>query len=115
VDAARTEDPAAVPVSHVSPSELAAVLAADPSITLIDVRNPDEYAGGHVPGAELMPMHTVPVRVQDLPRHAPIYVVCHSGGRSMQVCAWLDNHGYDVVNVDGGTGAWALGGHPLER
>lgn len=103
-----------MPVTVVSPGELATLLAADPSITLIDVRNPDEYAAGRVPGAELMPMHTVPVRLQDLPRDEPIYLVCHSGARSMQVAHWLSQQGYDAVNVDGGTAAWAMTGHPIE-
>lgn len=100
--------------ADVSVAELAAILEADPTTPVVDVRNPDEYAAGHVPGAVLMPLHTVPVRVQDLPRDRPVYLVCHSGGRSAQATAWLTQQGYDVVNVLGGTGAWAAAGYPVE-
>lgn len=100
--------------AEVTVAELAAILAADPSTTVIDVRNPEEYAAGHVPGAVLVPMHTVPVRLQDIPSDRTVYLVCAVGGRSGQVAAWLEPQGYDVVNVLGGTQAWAFAGHPLE-
>lgn len=100
--------------AEVTVAQLAAILDADPTTPVIDVRNPDEYAAGHVPGAVLMPLHTVPVRVQDLPRDREVYLVCHSGGRSAQATAWLTQQGYDVVNVLGGTGAWAAAGYPVE-
>lgn len=100
--------------AEVTVTELAAILAEDPSTPVVDVRNPDEYAAGHVPGAVLIPMHTVPVRLQEIPRDRTVYLVCAVGGRSGQVAAWLEPQGYDVVNVLGGTQAWAMSGHPLE-
>lgn len=103
-----------MPVSSVSVTELAAILAADPSVPLIDVRSPEEYVAGRVPGAVLIPMHTVPVRLDEIPRDTAVYLVCHSGGRSMQVAQWLAQQGYDCVNVEGGTAAWAMTGHPIE-
>ncbi len=100
--------------AEVTVAELAAILEADPTTPLVDVRNPDEYAAGHVPGAVLVPMHTVPVRLQDIPRDRTVYLVCAVGGRSGQVAAWLGPQGYDVVNVAGGTQAWAMSGLPVE-
>jgi rhodanese-related sulfurtransferase len=100
--------------AEVTVAELAAILADDPSTPLIDVRNPEEYAAGRVPGAVLVPMHTVPVRLQEIPTDRPVYLVCAVGGRSGQVAAWLEPQGYDVVNVLGGTQAWAMSGYPLE-
>ena len=100
--------------AEVTVAELAAILSADPSTPVVDVRNPEEYAAGHVPGAVLIPMHTVPVRLQDIPSDRTVYLVCAVGGRSGQVAAWLEPQGYDVVNVLGGTQAWAMSGHPLE-
>ncbi len=100
--------------AEVSVAELAAILDADPTIPLIDVRNPEEYAAGRVPGAVLVPMHTVPVRLQDIPSDRTVYVVCAVGGRSGQVAAWLEPQGYDVVNVAGGTQAWVMSGYPVE-
>ena len=101
-------------VPTVTVADLAAVLAADPSTPLVDVREPHEYAAGHVPGSVLIPMSVLPVRVEEIPRDRTVYVVCQVGGRSGQVAAWLAPQGFDVVNVAGGTQAWMLAGHPVE-
>ena len=102
------------PIPSVTVADLAAVLAADPTTPLVDVREPHEYAAGHVPGAVLIPMSVLPVRVEEIPRDRTVYVVCQVGGRSGQVAAWLAPQGFDVVNVAGGTQAWMLAGHPVE-
>jgi rhodanese-related sulfurtransferase len=101
-------------VPTVSIADLAAVLAADPAAPVVDVREPHEFATGHVPGAVLIPMSVLPVRVEEIPRDRTVYVVCQVGGRSGQVVDWLAPQGYDVVNVAGGTQAWILAGHPVE-
>jgi rhodanese-related sulfurtransferase len=101
-------------IPAVGVAELAALLAADPSTPVVDVREPDEYAAGHVPSAVLMPLHTVPVRHTEIPRDRTVYVVCAVGGRSGQAVAWLNEQGYDTVNVDGGTREWVMAGHPVE-
>ena len=100
-------------VPAVSVSELAGVLADDPTTPLIDVREPAEYAAGHAPSAVLIPMSVVPVRLADIPKDRTVYVICHSGGRSAQVVHWLNAQGYDTVNVEGGTAAWGGHGHPI--
>jgi rhodanese-related sulfurtransferase len=82
---------------------------------VIDVREPHEYADGHVPGAELMPLMTVPQHVDELPTDRPVYVVCAVGGRSAKAAAFLATRGVDAVNVDGGTGEWVASGYPVER
>ncbi|MCW2715740.1 MAG: moeZ 4 [Frankiales bacterium] len=82
--------------------------------TIIDVRESDEYTAGHVPGARLLPLGLLPVRLQDLPRTEPVYVVCQSGGRSFQAAQLLDRAGFDARNVNGGTGAWVQSGRPVE-
>ena len=81
---------------------------------VVDVREPYEYAAGHVPGAINIPMATIPVRIQDLPR-GDVFVICESGARSWQVASFLAQRGVVVTNVDGGTGAWRLSGLPLEQ
>ena len=93
-------------------NELEGLLAAGP-IALIDVRGLDEWQTGHVPGAELIVMSTIPARVQDLPRNEEIFLICESGGRSAQVGLWLESQGFEAVNVVGGTGAWRTSGKPL--
>lgn len=100
-------------MEDVTVSELAETIKGGKT-RLIDVRQADEYRAGHVPGAEFITMATVPLRLADLPRDEKLYVICESGGRSWQVCAYLEEHGYHVVNVQGGTGAWRMSGLPLK-
>jgi rhodanese-related sulfurtransferase len=97
----------------VSVTDLAAAIEADPSTPVIDVREPAEYAAGHVPSAVLIPMAVVPVRLEEIPRGRAAYVICHSGGRSAQAVTWLNQQGFDAVNVAGGTAAWVLAGLPV--
>ncbi len=81
---------------------------------VIDVRESDEYAAGHVPGAELMPLGIVPVRLHDLPKDQTLYVICASGGRSAQAADLLEQAGLDALSVAGGTKAWLSSGRPVE-
>ena len=78
---------------------------------VIDVREPDEYAEGHVPGAPLIPLATVPDRVAEVPSDREVLVICKSGGRSHQAAELLRTQGIDAVNVAGGTSAWIEAGH----
>lgn len=88
--------------------------ALDEGGVVIDVREAYEYEGGHVPGAIHIPMATVPLRVTEFPTQAPAYVICESGARSWQVCAFLERQGIAAINVEGGTGAWLAHGLPVE-
>jgi rhodanese-related sulfurtransferase len=78
-----------------------------------DVREADEYAAGHVPGAHLMPLRTVPARCDELPAGRPVYVICASGNRSKSAADWMTARAIDAYSVTGGTLAWARGGHPI--
>lgn len=80
---------------------------------VIDVREADEYAAGHVPGAQLMPLPSVPARCGELPTDRPVFVICASGNRSRQAADWMNSRGMDAYSVTGGTGAWARAGHPI--
>jgi rhodanese-related sulfurtransferase len=85
---------------------------------LLDVRERDEWAAGHISGAVHVPMNEVPNRVayspDSLTADAPIVVVCKMGGRSAQVTAWLRHQGYDARNLHGGMLAWAGSGRAME-
>ena len=94
--------------------DLKSAIDAGP-ILLIDVREPHEYAGGHVPGATPMPLRTVPQRVGELPTDQIVYVVCAVGARSAQAAGFLATRGIEAVNVDGGTGDWVAAGYPVEH
>ncbi len=80
---------------------------------LVDVREPNEYVEAHVGAAWLVPLQTVPTIVDQLPTDAPVYVICHAGGRSHQAAVYLRQHGVDAVNVLGGTSAWLEAGLPF--
>jgi rhodanese-related sulfurtransferase len=82
--------------------------------TLLDVREDDEWAAGHAPGALHVPLGEVPARLAELPQDGPLYVVCRSGGRSARATAWLQQNGVEATNVDGGMSAWAAQGRALE-
>ncbi|MGO2745609.1 rhodanese-like domain-containing protein [Microbacterium sp.] len=90
-----------------------AELATREGTPLIDVREKDEFARGHVPGAVNIPMSEIGNRLDELPAE-PFDVICQAGGRSGRVVEALEPRGYDATNVDGGTGEWIASGHPVE-
>ncbi|GIE96527.1 sulfurtransferase [Paractinoplanes rishiriensis] len=81
---------------------------------LIDVREPDEWAAGHAPGAHHLPMMEIPARMSEVPTDREVVVVCRSGGRSGQVVAYLMGNGWDNVhNLDGGMQSWQAVGRDV--
>lgn len=91
-----------------------AQLAARDGVPLIDVREPDEFVSGHVPGAINIPMSELVDRLEELPNEA-FDVICHGGGRSSRAVRALETQGYDATNVEGGTSEWIAQGHPVEK
>ena len=94
--------------------ELKALLD-DGTVLVVDVREPWEFAEGHLPGARPVPLATVPALVGDLPLDQPVYLVCAVGGRSGQAAAYLAQRGVDAVNVEGGTQEWVAAGYAVQR
>lgn len=82
-------------------------------VTLLDVREDDEWQRGHAPGAQHIPMGDVPARIDEIDIDKPLYVICHAGGRSMRVAQYLQRNGYEPTNVDGGMLAWDGAGRPV--
>ena len=83
-------------------------------VAVIDVREPDEYREGHVPGAISVPLGLVPESVELFRKPVSVYVVCQTGGRSMRACEFLHDAGVtNVINVAGGTMGFAALGNPL--
>ena len=76
---------------------------------VLDVREVDEFAAGHVAHAVNIPLGTVPDHLADFDGQ-PLYVICKSGGRSFAACEFLAGHGHDASNVAGGMIAWADAG-----
>ena len=102
-------------IDQIQPAQLQDWIASPsaPGTTVVlDVREPWEVqtACVHAQGFELLaiPMNTVPTRLQDLNRDQPIACLCHHGGRSMQVAAFLAQQGFaHVANIAGGIHAWS--------
>jgi rhodanese-related sulfurtransferase len=88
-------------------------LAALDSPVLIDVREPDEFAGGHAAGAVNVPMSQLGERLDEVPTDVPVHIICHSGGRSARVTEALAGRNVDAIDVAGGTSAWIASGHPV--
>lgn len=103
--------PVPVPVPEIDIAEFADRLAGGARV--VDVREPDEYAAGHVPGADLVPLSTVPEHLDRFAGDGPTYVICQVGGRSMRAAEFAAGQGYDVVNVAGGTSAWIASGRDV--
>ena len=87
--------------------------AAGMAVRLIDVREVSEYTEGHVPGAELVVLGTVPDNVDRFAGDGPTYVICKSGGRSMRAAEYVAEHGVEAINVAGGTMAWIRSGRDV--
>lgn len=98
-------------MQHITAPELAQWLAdsSKKMPLLLDVREPWEYETCHIPQAQLMTMHSVPLKLDELDRDAEIVCICHHGGRSMQVANFLERNGFhQITNLTGGVHAWAL-------
>ena len=82
-------------------------------VNLIDIREPYEYKNGHVPTAKNVPMSAILSRPEKyLDKSREYHIICQSGGRSTMACNELADKGYNIVNVQGGTGSYL---RPLER
>lgn len=107
-------------MNQISVSDLAALAnaakanAAPVNTVLVDVREPDEFAGGHVTAAINIPLGQIDERLEEIPTDQTVYLICHSGARSARATAALSARGIDAVNVDGGTTAWIEAGLPTE-
>lgn len=98
-------------MQHITAPELADWLN-DPGRAqpfLLDVRENWEFETCHIAGSTLMPMQTIPARIDDLDEDAAIVCICHHGARSLNVAAFLEHHGFSKVsNLTGGIHAWAV-------
>jgi rhodanese-related sulfurtransferase len=101
-------------IPEITLDELATRIESDPStVRLVDVREIDEYESGHVPGATLVVLSTVPDNVDVFRGEGPVYVICKTGPRSRRACEYLSAQGIDAVNVAGGTLGWRMSGREV--
>ncbi|MEE9492327.1 MAG: rhodanese-like domain-containing protein [Gammaproteobacteria bacterium] len=82
---------------------------------LIDIRSKAEMAQGVIPGAELVPMHLVPLKAEEWRDDDTVVLYCRSGARSAQVCSFLQQQGFNnVVNMRGGIIDWVRQGMSID-
>lgn len=96
------------PIQPISPAQAKAKLADSQPPLLLDVRTPDEYHEGHIPGSRLLPLQELAARRRELPAdfNAPLIVYCRSGARSSQAASMLARMGYQTIYDLGGILSW---------
>ena len=102
-------------IREIDVAELKSLLDDVKSLKLFDVRNPFEVTSGAIPGAENMPLHTLPFHADGIDSNGegtePVVFYCQSGGRSAQACMFMTSRGYEnVLNLRGGIQAWIRSG-----
>lgn len=74
---------------------------------IIDIRTPEEYQAGHIPGVPLIPLDQLDKRAEEIPKDQKVLLICRSGNRSSQGTKLLRSKGFDnVYNITGGMLAW---------
>ena len=102
-------------IKHVEARELSTWLEKE-KFLLLDVRTPGETAYGIIPGAKLLPLHLLPLHIDQLKGHEKVVVYCQSGARSAQACMFLARQGIDSsVNLSNGMMSWAAERLPVVR
>ena len=101
-------------IKEIDAYDLQTRIAKGDEFMLLDIRSAGELAQGVLPDAEHLPMHLIPLRINELPRDKEVILYCHSGARSYHACAYLAQQGYDnIVNLRGGILGWARSGYQL--
>ncbi|WP_336775502.1 rhodanese-like domain-containing protein [Paenibacillus sp. MMO-58] len=93
-------------IRTISPAEVAEKLKQGETLYMVDVREPNEWAAGHVEGAKHIPLGQLGERLHELDSSAEIIMICRSGNRSGLACELLSEKGFNVVNMTGGLNAW---------
>ena len=101
-------------VREINAAALKTMLDEGQKVRLIDVRSASEVAQGMIQGAEVMPLHTLPMRLNDLPKDETIVCYCRSGARSAQACRFVSqNAELEPRNLQDGIIGWYQSGYQL--
>ncbi|WP_447962928.1 MBL fold metallo-hydrolase [Nitrospira sp. Ecomares 2.1] len=94
--------------------DLQAHLEKDSDLEVLDVRQPGEWAAGHIKNARFVTGSELPQSVQEIRKNLQVAVICGSGYRSSVAASYLQHHGYpNIVNVIGGMSAWKKANLPI--
>lgn len=95
-------------MQNLSTTELQQLLLNDTAIQLVDVRQPDEWAIGHLSQAQLLPLDQLSERLHELDVDRPVVFYCHHGTRSEMAGRLLERSGHaQVAHLVGGINAWS--------
>lgn len=94
-------------IEIITTDELEKRLAAGDKLELVDVREDEEVAQGMIPGAQHIRMMTIPEKLDYFDKEKEYIFICRSGGRSENVCYYLQDQGYKVRNMIGGMLNWS--------
>ncbi len=101
-------------VQEIDSSDLQARISEGDDFYLLDIRSAGEVAQGMLPDSDYMPMHVIPLRMDELPKDKDVILYCHSGARSYHACAYLIQQGFEnVINLRGGILGWARSGYQV--
>ena len=102
------------PVPSIEATAVQAKLNEKSKPLVLDVREPSEYAAGHIAGSTSIPLHQLSNRMSELPKDRAIICVCASGSRSSSAARRLMSNGYNVLNLSGGLSRWQRAGLPVK-
>jgi len=103
-------------VKEIDAVALKAMIDEGEDIQLLDVRSQAEFAQGIIEGGEFVPLHTIPLKMNDLSKDKTIVFYCRSGARSAQACAYVSqNTGVEALNLRGGIISWYQSGYDIVR
>jgi len=102
-------------MKEIDPTELQEMLAAEEPPLLVDVREPVEAEIAQIGGSLLIPMGSLPQRLQEIPKERPVALYCHHGVRSLYAAEWLARQGYRTLSLAGGIDRWAAEIEPAMR
>jgi hydroxyacylglutathione hydrolase len=110
----RSEERPVARIEMIDPDDLAERDARD-DLLILDVRDPDEFTEGHIPGSAHIPYGELPKRLSELPTNRPIATICSGGKRSGLAASVLQREGFEnVIHVArGGVGTWRRRGYPI--
>ena len=99
---------------NITVAELQTIMKQE-GLRLVDVRTDAEVARGKIPQGDSVPLHLLPLRLDEMDKNSTIVFYCQIGGRSAQAAALAAAKGFtDVYNLEGGIAAWVRAGLPIE-
>lgn len=92
--------------NNIAPADVLNLVQSGAKVTILDVREQQEFRAGHIKGAQLIPLGQLGKRTHEIRDDRPVITVCRSGNRSAQAARLLRSKGFDVQNMSGGMSQW---------